>query len=232
MVFAPSPLLSVLLVVVVVNVSGESTDCSLPKQGGGVCIPIKECTPVVNDLLRARDAGKNGQKDKMAEIIKKVKDKVCGNREDRLICCTQTEEYPATPASAADVLDAEKEIGSFVNYFHGIHGTAYAVGNHTIVIKNFKYDGEGPDAFFWAGTTSKPNSRGKKQLNAVLPHPFVGEHYDYSDRNIPILGEFRGDEDISLSLPDYITVHDIKWLSVWCRDYKVNFGHVAFPDNL
>ena len=33
-----------------------------------------------------------------------------------------------------------------------------------------------------------------------------------------------------LTLPGDLKPKDIKWLSVWCRQYKVNFGDVFFPD--
>ena len=50
-------------------------------------------------------------------------------------------------------------------------------------IKGFEYDGAGPDAFFWAGTSgAKPGSVG-----IILPHPFDGTFFDYEDRSAPIL---------------------------------------------
>ena len=34
---------------------------------------------------------------------------------------------------------------------------------------------------------------------------------------------------LKLVLPNNLTTHNIGWLSVWCRKFKVNFGHITFP---
>ena len=56
--------------------------------------------------------------------------------------------------------------------------------------------------------------------------------HTYRDSGIPILGEFRG-EDITLVLPatQDITTRDIKWISVWCRDYTIDFGHAVIASD-
>lgn len=39
-------------------------------------------------------------------------------------------------------------------------------------------------------------------------------------------------EDIEIQLPGNLTVYDISWLSVWCVEYRHNFGHVLIPTDL
>lgn len=39
-------------------------------------------------------------------------------------------------------------------------------------------------------------------------------------------------EDIEIQLPGNLTVYDIDWLSVWCVEYRHNFGHVYIPKDL
>ncbi len=39
-------------------------------------------------------------------------------------------------------------------------------------------------------------------------------------------------QNIVLRLPEGKTLRDIKWLSVWCREFKVNFGDLLIPRNL
>lgn len=39
-------------------------------------------------------------------------------------------------------------------------------------------------------------------------------------------------EDIEVVLPKNLTVYNIEWLSVWCVQYKHNFGHVLIPKDL
>jgi hypothetical protein len=121
---------------------------------------------------------------------------------------------------------AEKQlIGQFRNYQHGIGGSAYAVDEQTIMIEGFEYDGAGPDAFFWAGTDgNRPGTVG-----IILPHPFNGKFYDYEDRSAPILEGRFNKKDITLTLPPGTMVSDLKWISVWCRAFQVNFGDIIFP---
>ena len=43
------------------------------------------------------------------------------------------------------------------------------------------------------------------------------------------LGKHQG-TTIELKLPSNMKTQDIGWLSVWCRKFSVNFGHVEFPN--
>ena len=78
----------------------------------------------------------------------------------------------------------EKEyLGSFTNYFHGVRGEIFSMGSRHLLIDGFRYDGTGPDAFFWVGTRgSRPSDDG-----LLLAHPFRGKFYDYDDQTAPIL---------------------------------------------
>ena len=74
-------------------------------------------------------------------------------------------------------------LGKFTNYFHGISGDIYSMGKRHLLIEKFKYDGTGPDAFFWVGTQGKRPS----EVGILLAHPFRGKFYDYDDQTAPIL---------------------------------------------
>lgn len=39
-------------------------------------------------------------------------------------------------------------------------------------------------------------------------------------------------QNIVLRLPEGKTLRDIKWLSVWCREFKVNFGDIPIQRSL
>jgi len=205
-------------ITVVASQNSVSEDCLV----GEDCIGIRSCTAVVQQLQRAKatqDATKRN------EIIQSVRDKVCGKRKERRVCCASSEPLQTfTQQAAAPV---PKKIGTFTNIFHDIAGTAYALNETTILIKGFNYDGEGPDAFFLGGTHGRPSKSGE----VVMPYPFEGRHFNYRDKNIPILGRFNGNKDVVLHLPPGTTVDQLKWISVWCRDYTVNFGHVNVPSN-
>ena len=117
------------------------------------------------------------------------------------------------------------KVGDFVNFFHGISGSLYVLNQSSLLVKDFQYDGAGPDAFFWAGTESdEPDENGM-----ILPYPFEGRFYDYRDQTAPVLGNFRGNEGvIVLHLPLGTSTDKLKWLSVWCRAFTANFGEVLF----
>jgi len=183
------------------------------------CVPIKSCAPIISQLSLAKETS---DIDKKRKIIKEVREKVCGDRRDRLICCPEA--APSLSASAPVM------IGSFKNFYHNIGGDVYALDSSNILIKGFTYDGEGPDAFFLAGTSGKPS---RLHGDVVLPYPYEGEHYSYSDKTIPLLlRPFNGSEELVLTLPPGVSVSQLRWLSVWCRDYQINFGSLTFPRDL
>nr|CAI5861596.1 unnamed protein product [Callosobruchus analis] len=108
-----------------------------------------------------------------------------------------------------------------MDFAHGIKGTAYAVDESTIFIKGFCYDGTGPDAFFWVGNTPRPSPEG-----TIVPYP-----EDYVGRDPPVL-QAHNNSDLILRLPMGKRIRDIRWISVWCRRFTVDFGEVFVPSNL
>jgi len=82
--------------------------------------------------------------------------------------------------------------------------------------------------------SSGQEHKGAHPAGTILPYPFEGKFYsNYEDQSAPILrGQFHGDKDITLTLPDTLKATDIKWLSVWCRRFTVDFGSLIFPDDL
>jgi len=209
-------ILTVFVCLPILTLQLSSDGCNLYES----CVPIRTCDPIIEELQAAKATT---NKEKKREIVNYVKSKICGAREDRLICC------PVENAIEEPVQQVtEQYLGDFVNIFHDISGQVYAVSENQLLIKGFTYDGEGPDAFFLAGESgTKPNARATNG-DIVLPYPYTGEEYQYLDSNIPILPGFNGNEEILLTLPRGVTVSDLKWLSIWCRDYKVNFGHATF----
>ncbi|XP_066247644.1 protein Skeletor, isoforms B/C isoform X1 [Euwallacea similis] len=113
------------------------------------------------------------------------------------------------------------KIGPFQVYARGIKGTVYAVDETTIFIKGFSYDGTGPDAFFWIGNSPRPSPEG-----IIIPYP-----EDYYERDPPIL-KAHNNTNIILRLPMGKRIRDIRWLSVWCRRFTVDFSEVFIPPNL
>ena len=53
--------------------------------------------------------------------------------------------------------------------------------------------------------------------------------YNFRDQDIPILRQHRG-ETVELQLPVGESISSLKWISVFCRDFSVNFGQVNFAN--
>ncbi|XP_049281488.1 protein Skeletor, isoforms B/C isoform X1 [Anopheles funestus] len=110
------------------------------------------------------------------------------------------------------------KIADLTELHHGVSGSVYAVDARTLFLKNFNYDGEGPAAYFYVGNTRAPSNKGAHRLRDERGRAGVLRRY----RN----------EDITLSLPEGKTLRDIRWFSVWCDDFSVNFGDVQIRNDL
>eukprot|EP00092_Neocalanus_flemingeri_P104530 GFUD01133911.1.p1 GENE.GFUD01133911.1~~GFUD01133911.1.p1 ORF type:complete len:149 (+),score=30.73 GFUD01133911.1:47-493(+) len=107
---------------------------------------------------------------------------------------------------------------------HFLEGTVFIKDENTIEIRSFSYPSTktnpygrlGPDAFFIAGTEGcSPDNLLKS-----------GKKWSFEDSSIPKMRAVVN-EDIQLSLPPGVQMKDLKWLSLWCRRYKSNFGQVV-----
>lgn len=132
-------------------------------------------------------------------------------------------------------------LGSFKQLtYHPVAGDLTVRDDQTFTIRNFVYDGEGPDVFFIVGLR---NARSRPNPRDAIPVPYPTTQafpygngpaeprnspvstYRFEDPDIPILGRFDG-QDIDLQLPQGIGVHDVKWISLYCRQFGIDFGHV------
>jgi len=134
-------------------------------------------------------------------------------------------------ASVASEDESLVKLGDFENHAHGISGKVFVKDEKTLIIKGFSYDGTAPDAFFWAGKSDKPDTVDPADAE-IITFPSDGKSYSYKDQNVPILNRAFKNEDIELTLPGDLKLKEIKWLSVWCREFKVNFGDLFFPEDM
>ncbi|XP_037092885.1 protein Skeletor, isoforms B/C-like [Pollicipes pollicipes] len=107
-----------------------------------------------------------------------------------------------------------KKLGSLKSLEHGVRGDVYAVDSRTLHIRNFNYDGQGPDAFFYVGSGSRPSNAGYK-----VP--------DENGSTKP-LGAYKN-KHVTLTLPNGVTMDKVQWVSVWCKAYSVDFGNIIMP---
>ena len=51
-------------------------------------------------------------------------------------------------------------IGRLETHHHEASGEVYAIDESSIFVRGFSYDGTGPDAYFWAGSSVRPDASG------------------------------------------------------------------------
>ena len=51
-------------------------------------------------------------------------------------------------------------LGDLSTFAYEVAGEVFIKDDHTLFIKDFVYNGNGPDAFFYVGTTGTPNGNG------------------------------------------------------------------------
>ncbi|GLV32775.1 skeletor [Carabus blaptoides fortunei] len=109
-----------------------------------------------------------------------------------------------------------KFLGKLSELHHGVSGEVYAVDARTLHLKDFTYDGEGPAAYFWAGSSRTPGSSGFRVRD--------------ENGSGAVLKRYRK-KSVTITLPDGKNLNNIKWFSVWCDEFAVNFGDVKIPRN-
>jgi len=140
----------------------------------------------------------------------------------------------------------DQYLGSFNKLtYHPVRGDLYKRDAKTLIIRNFVYDGEGPDAFFVVG--KRPMGRNRIVINRrdrkdAIPLPYEDSYSAYSrntsnqrrlrydDPKIPVLGRYEG-QDIELTLPQGVDADNIRWISLYCRQFNMDFGHVKIDNN-
>lgn len=107
-----------------------------------------------------------------------------------------------------------RSLGRLNTLEHDVKGEVFAVDSRTLHIRGFSYDGRGPDAFFYGGKSGTPSEDG-----FIIP--------DENGSEKP-LGAYRS-KDVTLTLPKGVSVKDLRWVSIWCRRFSVDFGNLLIP---
>merc|ERR1712241_716992 len=195
--------------------SAQERSCTVNQE----CISIKEC-PYTRKLF-AQVKATNDSEEK-ANLIQAIRVRVCGNPTYRTVCCDlqQVDESSFYP----------KRIGSISKLtYHPLSGDLWAIDDNTLEFNEFTYDGQGPDAFFIIGLQTASDT---PNLNDAYVVPYAGSGasrnaYSINDNDIPVLPRFD-QERVQLKLPPGIQVSDVQWLSLFCRDFNIDFGNVKF----
>merc|ERR1719315_804688 len=118
-------------------------------------------------------------------------------------------------------------VGDFEGFWYKVGGQVYLLDDQTIFIVDFSYSGGGPAAYFWVGTQGSPGHT-VESTTAFLAYPFHGRHFQYSEYPGPSIPRVEN-MNITLTLPPHVTTSMVRWLSVWCKPFRANFGQIIFP---
>ena len=99
---------------------------------------------------------------------------------------------------------------TLATYYHGVNGTATVLDEQTVKIEHFTYDGGGPAVYFYLGTNAS--------YNAFLNGIPIGNQLTRAYSN----------ETVTVSLPAGQTLEGYNAISVWCAEFKVDFGSGTF----
>lgn len=104
--------------------------------------------------------------------------------------------------------------GSFSTLFYNVSGTATIIDNCTIRITGFNYEANAavPGPYFYGSTSDQYPASSSFTIGDIL-----------RSNNVPYVNQ-----DITLKLPNNVTLDDIDYLSVWCVPVRANFGDLRF----
>lgn len=226
---------AVIFLVVASSLAQAQRACS----SGYTCTPIRDC-PEARNL--ARLVKNTEDEDQRQDYLSQIRDLLCGERKDYSVCCET-----ATLAEAPVVAQGSKDSGSpcetgpvLGNFkqltYHPVSGKVVAKDSKTLLICNFIYDGQGPDAFLIVGNRQAADVPNSRDAIPILPppkssSPSIKKKFYFKDKDIPILREFRG-QTLELSVPEGETTDSLKWISLFCRDYDIDFGHAVLNQDV
>lgn len=107
-------------------------------------------------------------------------------------------------------------LGPFENVFHGVFGYVYVANEDTFRIRQFSYDGQGPQTFFYV-------SNDKIDENGVRLKDENGNTEELKAYN---------NADIMIKLEDGKKVSEFKYFYIYCVQATTSFGHVEIPANV
>ncbi|XP_063925392.1 uncharacterized protein LOC135139188 isoform X1 [Zophobas morio] len=134
---------------------------------------------------------------------------------DTTIDINSTNTNPSTIPSQSQTLQPTHPPVRVIEELKGLNhnvssGKIMIIGDDTIQIPNFHFDGTAPTAFFIVGKGNTITENGTKI------------HLNGSTSPLP---PYNG-ESVKLTLPNGLSVKDLDWLAVWCFQYRLNMGYV------
>ena len=145
-------------------------------------------------------------------------------------------------------MDAAEHVGCLKTRWHRVTGDVYKTSPTQLSVENFNYDGLGPGGVYWNigniylifYASWEANIFFTLNISSHLIHFLIlaldgYDKFSYIANRIEIRTpkslDGRGaynDKNMKIQLPSGVDADDIRWLSVWCDDFKISFGDVVF----
>ena len=128
-----------------------------------------------------------------------------------------------------NVTAAEVFLGPFTTRDHDVAGDVYLLSDRALEIRNFVYDGTGPNAVFYMDPNPSPN----RATGMVVADGSPSDNCHTTASNGERLPRATGVTQ-RVEIPDGKTIEDFLGgsLSVWCVQFGVNFGEVVIPSSI
>ncbi|XP_022086607.1 protein Skeletor, isoforms B/C-like [Acanthaster planci] len=115
---------------------------------------------------------------------------------------------------------APHDLGKLPMFAHDVEAdNVRIVDARTLQFTNLFYDGNGPDAYFWANSGRSLTSQGTK----LIWKPGLTN----AGRNQRLDRPFNG-EDFTVTMPPGMTIYDYQSFGLWCVAARQNFGSISF----
>ena len=121
-----------------------------------------------------------------------------------------------TPAHAQTTYPRTGWVAKLSTNQHGVRGFAEIVDARTVRLTHFYYDGEGPRVYAYVGISNTNSALGS---GLVMEQQLNGKGA-YADATITLTLPITGP-----------TLDNHAAISIWCADFKVNFGSGSFLQN-
>ena len=119
--------------------------------------------------------------------------------------------------------DARVFLGKLSELVHEVSGNVYAESCSQLVIENFYYDGLGPMVFAFVGTDPESGPTG---ASSGADATVVFKDEEPFKRFLP--GRRYDNDTLRITLPPSYHLNQIRWLSIWCRQVRADFGSIRF----
>lgn len=129
--------------------------------------------------------------------------------------------YAVVLVTTLALSNARVYLGDLTERLHQVEGKVYAISCSELVIENFYYDGTGPQVFAYIGNNPANGPSGSSEGVDALVTDKSATFKRFPSRRYQ-------NETLHITLPSSYHMNEINWLSIWCKAFNANFGHIRF----